>query len=58
MSQDDDGDARVDARERYRRLDEPIPADQLVTSVDVQPAQDEKDDQLRETEWLLRNGAG
>ena len=48
----------ADARERYRHLDEPVRADELVTSVDVRPAQPEKDDQLRETEWLLRNAAG
>lgn len=50
--------AAADAREKYRHLDEPVSADQLVTSLDVRPAQPEKDDELREAEWLLRTAPG
>lgn len=48
----------ADAREQYRHLDEPVPADRLVTSLDVRPAQPDKDDELREAEWLLRHAPG
>ncbi|MFD6177935.1 MULTISPECIES: hypothetical protein [unclassified Isoptericola] len=44
-----------DPRERFRHLDAPLPPDQLRAGQDVAPAPDEKDDELREAEWLLRN---
>lgn len=47
--------AEPDPREQYRHLDAPPPADQLRAGLDVTPVPDEKDDELREAEWLLRN---
>ncbi|MFC8596892.1 MULTISPECIES: hypothetical protein [unclassified Isoptericola] len=48
-----------DPRERYRHLDAPAAPDELRASLDVSPVPDQKDDELREAEWLLRTvGAG
>jgi hypothetical protein len=39
---------------RYRTLPEPIRPEDMITSVDVSPVPDEKDDYWREVEWMLR----
>jgi hypothetical protein len=43
----------------YTRLPEPIRIEDTITSVEVDPAPEEKDDYWREVEWMLRvTGAG
>ncbi|ACZ30923.1 hypothetical protein Xcel_1904 [Xylanimonas cellulosilytica DSM 15894] len=55
MSADSPGpQGASDPREKFRHLDAPLAADQITTSQDVSPIPNEKDDRLRETEWLLR----
>jgi len=44
---------------KYAHLPEPIRLEDTVTSADVQPVHEEKDDYWREVEWMLRvTGAG
>jgi hypothetical protein len=43
---------------RYGKLPEPIPPEDMVTSLDVEPVPEEKDDWLREQEWFLRVAGG
>ncbi len=44
---------------KYARLPEPVRLEDTVTSEDVEPVPDQKDDYLRELEWFLRTtGAG
>ena len=44
---------------RYRRLPEPIRLEDTITSLDVEPVPQQKDDYWREVEWMLRvTGAG
>lgn len=38
----------------YSRLPEPIDPDEMVTSAEATPIPEEKDDYLREVEWMLR----
>jgi hypothetical protein len=39
---------------KYAHLPDPIRPEDMVTSLDVQPVQPEKDDYWREVEWMLR----
>ena len=39
---------------KYAHLPEPIDPEDLVTSEEATPIQAEKDDYLREVEWMLR----
>ncbi len=45
-------------RARYRRLEPPIPVDQMIESVDVGGRSDTGDDAYRDQEWLIRNAPG
>jgi hypothetical protein len=39
---------------KYARLPQPIDPEDMVTSAEATPIQTEKDDYLRELEWMLR----
>ena len=39
---------------KYRTLPEPIRPEDMVTSLDVEPVPEQKNDYLRELEWFLR----
>jgi hypothetical protein len=39
---------------KYAKLPEPIRPEDMITSLDVEPVQEEKDDYWREVEWMLR----
>ncbi len=43
---------------RYRRLDTPIPLDQMVETVDVAEHTDIQDDGYRDQQWLIRTALG
>jgi hypothetical protein len=43
---------------RFKQLPAAIPRDQLRTSEQSRPVPEEKEDGLRETEWMLRVSAG
>jgi hypothetical protein len=43
---------------RYSKLEPPIPVEQMVEGVDVSPPAAERDDELREQEWVLRHANG
>lgn len=45
-------------RGRYTSLPEPVRPEDMVTSLDVEPVQEEKDDSWREVEWMLRVAGG
>lgn len=47
-----------ESRHRYARLPEPVAPEQLRTSLDVEPVQEEKDEYWREVEWMLRVTGG
>lgn len=39
---------------KYAKLPAPIRPEDMITSLDVEPVQAEKDDYWREVEWMLR----
>jgi hypothetical protein len=41
--------------ERFKRLPERVPPERLRAEHESRPVPEEKDDQLRETEWFLKN---
>ncbi len=43
---------------KYTKLPEPVPPEDMVTSLDVEPVPEERDDYLRELEWFLRVAGG
>ena len=45
-------------RGKYAKLPEPIRPEDMVTSLDVEPAPEEKDDYWREVEWMLKVTGG
>jgi hypothetical protein len=45
---------RARTTNKYARLPEPVKPEDMVTSLDVEPVPEQKDDRLRELEWLLR----
>jgi hypothetical protein len=44
--------------QRFRTLPAPVSRDQLRTSEASRPVPEEKDDRLREMEWMLRGASG
>lgn len=43
---------------KYRKLPEPVRLEDTVTSFDVEPVPEEKDDYQREVDWMLRVAGG
>ena len=48
----------VDTHNKYATLPEPIRAEDMVTSLDTEPAPQDKDDYWREVEWMLKVTGG